>query len=318
MEALLDAGERQRAIAKILKVHESTISREKKRQRINGHYDAETAQHKAGIKRSHSKYQGMKVEGNQPLKAYVIGGLMAKRSPDEIAGRMKRDKAPFYASKNAIYKWLYSAYGQRYCSHLCTKRYRKRNQKNKTKRTMIPNRKSIVLRPRGATNQTRYGHYEGDTIVAPKCAQNTHGIAIVAERKTKLLRAHKMPSLSPHEMTKAMHLFAQEVTMKSVTMDNGIENKYHEDWDVSAFFADAHSPWQKPMIENEIGLLRRWYFKKGTDWSRVTEEALQEAIVFLNNKYRKSLDYQSALEVARAHGMIKENKTKKLPESSCN
>lgn len=318
MEALLDAGETQREIAKILKVHESTISREKKRKRKNGRYDASAAQHKAGVERGHSKYQGMKIEGNPDLKAYIIARLKEKRSPDEIAGRMKREKQPFCASKNAIYKWLYSAYGQRYCHFLCTKRYRKRRQKKKTKRIMIPNRKSIEIRPLGAKNQTRYGHYEGDTIVASKRAGNTHGIAIVTERKTKLLLAKKIPSLSPFEMTKAMHLFATETDMKSMTMDNGIENKSHEAWDVDAFFADPHSPWQKPMIENEIGLLRRWYFKKGTDWALVTEEALQAAITFLNNKYRKSLGYQSALEVARAHGMIKAKETKKLPESSCN
>src|ERR1700690_2906396 len=80
MEALLDAGETQREIAKILKVHESTVSREKKRERKNGRYDAATAQHKAGVERGHSKYQGMKVEGNPGLKAYIIAGLTAKRS----------------------------------------------------------------------------------------------------------------------------------------------------------------------------------------------------------------------------------------------
>jgi IS30 family transposase len=318
MEALLDAGETQREIAKILKVHESTISREKKRERKDGRYDAATAQHKAGVERGHSKYQGMKVESDPDLKAYIIVGLKEKRSPDEIAGRMKQEKQPFYASKNAIYKWLYSAYGQRYCPLLCTKRYRKRRQKKRTMRVMIPNRKSIDIRPLGATNQTRYGHYEGDTIVAPKRAMNTHGVAIVTERKTKLIIATKIPSLSPHEMAKVMRLFVKGVRMKSVTMDNGIENKDHETWDVDAFFADPHSPWQKPMVENEIGLLRRWYFKKGTDWSLVSEDVLQAAIAFLNNKYRKSLGYQSALEVATAHGMIKAKETKKLPESSCN
>ena len=137
---------------------------------------------------------------------------------------------------------------------------------------------------------------------------------------TRQLRSTKrgLSGATANEMTKAMCLFAKGANMKSMTMDNGIENKDHESWDVSAFFADPHSPWQKPMIENEIGLLRRWYFKKGTDWSLVSEDALQPAITFLNNKYRKSLGYQSALEVARAHGMIKAKGTKKLPESSCN
>ena len=104
MEALLDAGETQREIAKILKVHESTVSREKKRERRDGRYDAATAQHKAGMERGHSKYQGMKVEESPELKAYIIAGLKEKRSPDEIAGRMRREGQPFYASKNAIYK----------------------------------------------------------------------------------------------------------------------------------------------------------------------------------------------------------------------
>jgi len=318
MEALLDAGETQRAIAKILKVHESTVSREKKRERRDGRYDAAAAQHKAGMERGHSKYQGMKVEGNHELKTYIIAGLTAKRSPDEMAGRMKREEQPFYASKNAIYKWLYSAYGARYCPLLCTKRYRKKKQKRKTKRTMIPNRKGIALRPLGATNKTRYGHYEGDTIVAPKRADNTFGVAIAAERKTKLLVGKKIPSLAPREMTEAINGFEKEVVMASTTMDNGIENKGHEQWNVPAFFADPHSPWQKPLVEGSIGLVRRWYFKKGTDWATVSEDALQEALTMLNNKYRKSLDYQSALEVAKAHDMIKAKETKKLPESSCN
>ena len=172
MEALVDQGETQEEIAKILKVSQSSISREWKRRRKNGHYDADTAQHKAAVERGHSKYQGMKVEGNKPLRAYIIAGLTAKRSPDEIAGRMKRDKLPFYASKNAIYKWLYSIYGQRYCPLLCSKRYRKRKQKRKTKRVMIPNRIGISKRPRGATNKTRYGHFEADTARSPKYIPN--------------------------------------------------------------------------------------------------------------------------------------------------
>lgn len=318
MEALLDAGETQVEIAKILKVDPSTISRERKRERNDGRYDAATAQHKARVERNHSKYQGMKVNENPELKAHIIRELERKRSPDEIAGRMKRDGLPFYASKNAIYKWLYSVYGVRYCPLLCTRRYRKKKQKRKAKRTMIPNRKGIDLRPLGATNKTRYGHYEGDTIVAPKHAGNTDAVAIAAERKTKLLMATKIPSLAPREMTRAINGFNEKTAMLSLTMDNGIENKQHEQWDVPAFFADPHSPSQKPLIENSIGLLRRWQFKKGTDWARVSEEDLQHSINFLNGKQRKSLGYQSAIEVATAHGMLKAKETKKLPESSCN
>lgn len=305
MEALVDQGETQVEIAKILKVDQSSVSREWQRKRKNGWYDADTAQHKAGVKRGHSKYQGMKVNESPDLKAYIIAGLTEKRSPDEIAGRMKREKLPFYASKNAIYKWLYSIYGTRYCPLLCSKRYRKRKQKRKTKRVMIPNRVSISKRPKGATNKTRYGHFEADTARSPKYVPNNVGIALAAERISKLLVGGKIPSASPADMTNAVKLMGKSVRMKSATLDNGIENKHHEQWRLPTFFADPHSPWQKPVIENSIGLARRWFFPKGTDWAQVSEEDFQNALTILNNKYRKSLKYQNALEVARAHGIMK-------------
>lgn len=305
MEGLLDAGETQKEIASILKVDPGTVSRERERRREDGRYDAEAAHHKARVKRSNSKYQGMKVEKNTLLKEHIIRQLRQKRSPDEIAGRMKRQKLDFYASKNAIYKWLYSVYGVRYCRYLCTKRRRKRTRKKKTARVMIPNRKSIYTRPRGAANRTRYGHYEGDTIVAPKRARNTEAVAIVAERKSKLILATKIPSLAPGEMTNAIRGFRKQAVMLSITVDNGIENRGHESWMVPAYCADPYSPWQKPLIEGTIGLLRRWRFKKGTDWGTVPASRLQHSLLFLNHKYRKSLNYQSAIEVDATHGIMK-------------
>src|SRR3989338_4991993 len=139
MEILLREGYSQENIAHVLKVDPCTISRERKRQRKNGVYDADTAHHKAQVKRGFSKYQGMKAESDSQLKEYVVKELQNHRSPEEIAGRMKKEKLPFACGKDAIYAWLYSAGGQRYCEYLCTRRYRPRKQKNKTKRVMIPN-----------------------------------------------------------------------------------------------------------------------------------------------------------------------------------
>lgn len=306
IEAMLDAGETQTAIAKILKVNKSTISREvRERRKSCGIYDSTRAEQKAYLKRHESKYQGMKVESNAELKAYIIEHLKNRRSPDEIGGRMKREHKAFAASKDAIYRWLYSAWGQAYCPLLCSKRYhRRRRRKNRTRRVMIPDRVSIERRPLGATNKTRYSHFEADTAVAPKRAKNTCAIAVATERKTKLMLGTKIVSLSPKRMTDAMQLFRQKAHILSATTDNGIENRNHRAWGMPTFFANPHSPWQKPLVENSIGLLRRWFFKKGTDWSTVSEQKLQYALSTLNNKYRKSLNYASAMEVAIAHGII--------------
>ena len=187
MEILLSQGMLQKDIAKVLKTDPSTISREKKRRKKrNGKYESKAAQQKAYVKRKNSEYQGMRVESNPGLKTYIISQLKEKRSPDEISGRMKLERKPFYAGKDAIYRWLYSVWGQKYSKYLCTKRYKKRKQKKKSKREMIPNRLSIDQRPKGATNKTRYKHFEVDTAVAPRRANNNQAIAIATERKSKL------------------------------------------------------------------------------------------------------------------------------------
>ena len=306
IEALRTAGHKQKEIAAILKVDKGTISREiGNRKRKNGVYDADAAEHKARVKRANSKYQGMKIEKHAALREHIMTELKQFRSPDEIAGRMKREKGSPRVNANAIYKWLYTVYGQSHCRYLCTKRYRpKRQKQSATKRMMIPNRISIDMRPLGATNKTRYGHFEGDTVVAPKKADNTESIAIAAERKTNLLVGTKIPGLSPVHMQHAIAEMDSRVSMDSITMDNGIENRSHESWSVPAYFCDPHSPWQKPHVENNIGLLRRWFMPKGTNFATVSEEQLQSFLHIINHKYRKSLHYKSAYEEALGHGII--------------
>ena len=87
-------------------------------------------------------------------------------------------------------------------------------------------------------------------------------------------------------------------------MDNGIENRYFDQWGLPVYFADPHAPWQKPDVENGIGLLRRWFIKKGTNLATISEDQFQMCLHILNNKYRKSLGYKSAYEVALKHGII--------------
>ena len=69
IEALWKKGHTQVEIAGILGVHKSTVSREiQVRKKEDGEYKADVAQHKAGVQRSNSKHQGMKIEKHQWLK----------------------------------------------------------------------------------------------------------------------------------------------------------------------------------------------------------------------------------------------------------
>ena len=305
IEALLNAGHQQKEVAAVLQVDKGTVSREiGMRKRKNGHYEAATAEHKAQVARSNSKYQGMKIEEYPQLRAQIIEALEAKRSPDEIAGRMKREKQWPRASKNAIYRWLYSSWGQRYCHLLCTRRYKKRKQKKKTKREMIPNRVSLALRPEEGV------HAEGDLFVSSKSSGTQRSGAMVVVPTTKLLAGIMIENKKPAVMAEAVRTMQEEIHFTDLTMDNGIENRNHQDFGVPTYFCDPHSPWQKPHVEQAIGLLRRWFIAKRTDLMTVSEEDLQAYLRVLNGKWRKSLEYRSAYEVAAERGILK---TKNLP-----
>ncbi len=298
IEVMWREGINQIEIAKVLKVHKSTISREiEKHKRINGIYDADTAEHKARVGRGNSKYQGMKIERNQDLKRTITKELKEGRSPDEIAGRMKKEKIYPRVNKDAIYKWLYSSYGERYCKYLCTKRKRKKKQTKKVKREMIPNRISIFERP------IRGIHAEGDTFLSPREIRDA--VAIVGLKKEKYLSAIRIPNLKPDTMKKAVREIVSEIEIDTLAWDNGIENKKHEEFGVPSYFCDPHAPHQKPFIESSIGLLRRWFIPKGTDLREVSQEQLGVYLNILNNKYRKSLQYRSAYEVAIEKGILK-------------
>ena len=301
IESLLKAGHTQVEIASVLKVNKSSVSREiRKRKRIDGRYDADTAQHKAYVKRLYSKYQGMKIESHPILKYWIIQELKQKRSPDEIAGRLNLETGYCVVNCKAIYKWLYSTYGDRYCHLLCTKRHRvKKRSLDKQPRVIIPNLTSIH------TISREFIQCEGDTFVSPRRYRTTASVAMVVERESKLILAKRIPSLKPKIMVRTMKTFNQKMYMNNIVLDRGIENRYHKRFDIPAYFCDPQSPHQKPLAEGSIGLMRRWFWKKGTNLAEVSNQEIQKSIKILNNKYRKSLNYMSAFEVARRCGILK-------------
>lgn len=301
IEALLDAGSSQKEIAKILKVHPSTISREiGGRKKEDGIYDADTAAHKAGVTRSNSKYQGMKIEKYPELKKRIISELKRCRSPYEIEVILTEERTYPGSSTSAIYKWLYSVYGQQYCKYLCTKRYRKKKQKQTTKREMIPQRVSIDKRPK----KRGLIHAEGDTLVSGRKTGSLAAASIVAIQKTKLLLGDRLDNLKPTNMEASMIRISRDAHFDTLTMDNGIENRTHKKYGVSTYFCDPHAPWQKPLVEQSIGVLRRWFVKKGTDLSLVSPQEYQDMLHYLNHKKRKSLGGKSAYEESFARGII--------------
>jgi IS30 family transposase len=293
------SGHSQKEIAEVLVVHKSTVSREiQKRRKEDGTYSAAIAEHKAGMKRGNSKYQGMKIERDQKLRKYIVSELKQYQSPECIAGKMREEKRSSRVSSDAIYRWLRSSFGQRYCKYLCTKRYRKRSHSQSPKRHIIPNMISIhsISPDPGIVT-------EGDTFLSPRHSKTS--AVLVVWRESKLLKGDLVKSLRPIHTTKVMRRIHSENRSDVMILDQGGENREHEKFGVMTAFCDPASPRQKPLIENSIGQLRRWFWPKGTDLRKITGEEFQEKLEIMNNKYKKSLRYRSANEVSRENGIIK-------------
>lgn len=294
-----------RSIAAVLGRSPNTISDEIRRNSVRGVYKPASAKIKSYLKRKYAKYQGKKIQESLDLRWYIIVRLQAHWNPDEIAGAMKQEKQPFYASKTAIYEWLRSEWGQYYCQFLDSRRYNARKRKPKVERPMIPDRASITERPLGATNRSRYGHWEGDTMVSGKRTSSTAALVVTVERKTRFVAARAIPNLKPESFNGAVGDIQTAVAkMYSLSLDNGIENRHHARLSVPAYFCDPYSSWQKGSVENVNRMIRR-YLPKGTNLAAVTPTRLQAILWIINNKPRKILGYKSALQLATEKGVLR-------------
>jgi len=87
---------------------------------------------------------------------------------------------------------------------------------------------------------------------------------------------------------------------KSITLDNGVEFKYHEQvqkvLNMQTYFCRPYSSWEKGLVEQVNGLIRRFLPKK-TDLSQVTDQEIRAIEYLLNSGPRKLLDWKTPAEV---------------------
>lgn len=319
LQALKKGGHTQEEIAEVLGISQSTVSRElksncrkirTKKGTRDGPYEATVAESKAYLRRYYAKYQWKKINEDNNLREYITEKLERYWSPDDISGQMRKTKQPLYASKTAIYEWLYSNRGQYYCQYLYSGRYRARKQnKIKAKKALIPNRISIHLRPAVINQNLEYGHYEGDTIVSGKKTGSKSALSVIYERKAKYLDIKKINNLRPGSNREAILEMANDKIVKSMTFDNGIENIKHEELGVPTYFCDPYSSWQKGRIENANKMVR-WLIPKGSDINNYSDEYVSMVVNILNHKPRKSLGYKTPYEVMVENDLFKNTNQK--------
>ena len=294
------AGKMQTQIADRLGRSKSTISRELRRNRSRNGYWAVAADRKAQTRRSQRPWIS-KMERPE-VRRYVQERLRQYWSPDQIAGRSHSDfphDRRQQTSHQTLYTWIGTEaaagkHWQRYLRRLGRKRPDRENRGRMRACVSIEGRPAVVDR------RSRFGDWEGDTIVG---ANHRGGAVTLVERKSGYLLLGKVLNLQAATVRQAAaerYQSTPAVLRKTLTLDNGKEFAEHELLAIAAalkiYFAKPYSAWQRGTNENTNGLIRQ-FFPKGTDLANIPEHRFTKVQQLLNDRPRKRLGYRSPNEV---------------------
>jgi IS30 family transposase len=159
-------------------------------------------------------------------------------------------------------------------------------------RGRIPDMVSIRERPPTVEDRAVPGHWEGDLLGG---SANSYLVTLV-ERQTRYLMLAKIANRDTHSVVTALIKQAKQLPeelYRSLTWDRGTELTDHKRFtlatDVTVYFCDPQSPWQRGSNENTNRLLRQ-YFPKRTDLSVHSQARLNNIARQLNERPRKTLE----------------------------
>ncbi len=303
------AYETNAVIAKRLRRHESTVSREIRKMVVRKRWSYHAVPAELVAKeRKLSQRKPKLLETNHRLREYVYKKLTKKQwSPEEIAKRLKLEypkDMTMRISYEAIYQHLYclprGALKKELMKNLRhERRYRQPRADLHAKRQRIQDIVSISERPVEVADRIVPGHWEGDLIMGKG---HKSAIGTLVERTTRLtmlVPLEKKNAISVAlSFAKAFKRIPAEFK-KTLTYDRGSEMTQHKlftkESKIKVFFADPHSPWQRGTNENTNGLIRQ-YFPKSTDFRKVPAKDIYKVEQQLNSRPRKANGFYTPSE----------------------
>jgi len=300
------AGHSMRWIATSLGRAPSSISREIERNGGQGCYRASQAEQAAWDRARRPKT--CKLAENRTLAHIVANKLQAQWSPEQIAGWLQRaypGNENYQVSHETIYRSLFiqarGALKKELLEHLRRTRVMRRSRHH-TQKTgnhgRITDTVSISERPATVEDRAVPGHWEGDLLFGSRNSQ----IATLVERHTRYVMLVKVASKDTQTVINALIKNARQLPQElyqSLTWDRGKEMADHKRFtlatDIKVYFCDPQNPWQRGTNENTNGLLRQ-YFPKGIDISAYSQAKLNAVARKLNERPRKTLNYETPAE----------------------
>lgn len=305
LQKLLSEDKSFREIAAILERSPSTISREVKRNKAKYRphnkpdnkywYNHWRAQNLYIRRRREQRRRALK-PGTYEWE-YVIEKLNKFWSPEQIVHRYELENQKKLVSFATIYRYIYRGelpdISKR--SHL-RRRGKLKLPRNSSYNTIKPDR-IIPEWPQCIKNRIRIGDWEGDTVYG---AVGKGLVVTLADRKTRYLLAGKLQNRNALLTEKVIVDLLKGKPVKSLSLDNGSEfanfKEIEKQISSPVYFAEPHKPWQRGTNENTNDILR-FFFPKGTDFNKVSNEELEKVVFLINTRPRKCLNWKSPFEV---------------------
>lgn len=299
-----------RAIARSIRRHPSTVSRELNRnyrtERVvwDSPFDTAKSCHEKALKRRSKKRpasilhyaNGRAITATE--RSFITDCIqLRKYSAEDISMKLLREEG-VELSGRTIRRWVkrharyllqhFPRKGRPYQSRLLG-----RSPKDRDKR-------SIHSRGAEANARLRIGHFEADCVVS---SHNTWSLLVVEDRASSHTFVRKVANLQAETVRKALFqifLSIPERARHTCTFDNGSEFSCYRSIErllkIETYFCDAYKSWQKGGIENKNSRIRR-YLPKGTNLNVVSDTQIAEIEFYLNDRPVQRLKGLSASEL---------------------
>jgi IS30 family transposase len=248
---------------------------------------------------------------NDGLRAHVTERLEAGWSPQQIAGRLKRERADGGASvcHETIHRHVYGPEGRADGLHRHLPKARRRRGTRcgrKPRAAPIPRERWIENRPAEVQNRGSFGHWEADLLIFRKEVGKANVTSLI-ERRSRftflLANEDKRSAAVIAGIADALRPLPDDAR-RTVTFDRGTEFAGYAVLDrelaVEAYFCDPHSPWQKGSVENLNGRARR-FLPRHCEPEALARARLRRLADRLDDTPRRCLGYRTPREVFEAH-----------------
>lgn len=291
----IDKGWSPTEIARHIGRDPETIRRELARSGGRQQYRAATAQ--VGADKRAKRARPRKLETDLELRTRVIEGLK-EMSPAPLAHKLRSEG--HHISHETIYRecFQHDSLLKDSWKHLArARRYQKRRRHNrKHRKDTNPLGPIVLVTERNANLPQEPGHWEGDLIVG---GSSLSAAVVLCERHTRYTLLGALTSQTTREVCQVVTTLLAtipEPLRLTLCWDQGRELAHWptiaEALNIDVYFCHPRAPWEKPLVENTCGLLRRW-LPKGTNLYRPQPE-LDIITNRINTTPRRILQWETA------------------------